>query len=192
LQNFAAQAVIAMENTRLITEQREALEQQTATAEVLGVINSSSGDLAPVFDAMLEKAMHLCGAAFGQFHLYDGEGFPTVALRGLPAAYAEYHTKAPSTYGPGTGPWRIQQGERVVHIVDLANSEAYQAGTPRGERRSIWAGVTRCSLSRSGGRTRCLDLSLSTARKYGPSPISKSLCWRISRRKLLSQWIMPG
>jgi signal transduction histidine kinase len=137
LRTFADQAVIAIENARLFEEVQArtqeltmSLEQQTATSEVLSVISSSDGDLVPVFDAMLGKAMQLCGADFGVLNTFDGKLFHTAATRGLPMVYDEYRRSQPLEYGPETAPARLLQGEPIVEIFDLKESEVYRKGEP--------------------------------------------------------------
>ena len=127
---FADQAVIAIENTRLLTEQREALEQQTATAEVLQVINASPGNLAPVFDTMLENALRLCGAAFGTLYTYDGKHFQPVAFRGVAPGFAELMTKHPPTDRPGSPAARVLETKRPVDVPNVMDEENYRSGVP--------------------------------------------------------------
>ena len=101
VQNFAAQAVIAIENTRLLNELRQSLQQQTATADVLKIIASSSGELQPVFEAMLANATRLCEASYGVMWLREGDGFRTAALHGaLPEAYLDQR-RSGTLFRPG-------------------------------------------------------------------------------------------
>jgi GAF domain-containing protein/two-component sensor histidine kinase len=144
VRTFADQAVIAIENTRLITETQEALEQQTATAEVLGVINSSPGDLAPVFNAMLEKALSLCDAKFGQLVTFDGLVFRAAAWRGY-----EPQTGLGTRPTPGMALYELVQGEQVVQVPDITDDDIYRSGNAvrrrladdYGARTAIWVAL---------------------------------------------------
>jgi signal transduction histidine kinase len=124
--NFAAQAVIAIENTRLLNELRqrtddlsEALEQQTATSEILQVISSSPGELEPVFVAMLNNAVRICEATFGVLFRYDGGTFDPAAWRGVPPAYEE-HLQRRGSFRPDEGAplHRLLKTQEVVHTCD--------------------------------------------------------------------------
>jgi transcriptional regulator with GAF, ATPase, and Fis domain len=123
--NFAAQAVIAIENTRLLNELRQSLEQQTATADVLRVISSSPGELKPVFQAMLENATRICGAKFGILLLFDGSAMRVVAMNNPPRAFAEMRRDNPviplekSILGP------LVRTKKTSHVADITAEEPY-------------------------------------------------------------------
>jgi two-component system, NtrC family, sensor kinase len=149
LENFAAQAVIAMENARLLTETREALEQQTATAEVLQVINSSPGDLPPVFDAMLEKALNLCEASLGLFYRFENDAIHALAFRGTFNAPAEILYQ-PVPVEPNSAVGALARGTAdFIHNLDITDDDIYRAATPSrlklveftGARTALWVAL---------------------------------------------------
>jgi GAF domain-containing protein len=137
LTTFADQAVIAIENVRLFDEVQartrdlsEALEQQTATSEVLQVISSSSGELQPVFDAMLANATRICEAKFGTLYLRDGDAFHAASLHNAPPAFAEDRKRGLIRPGPKTALGRLIRTKQVVHIADVTTEQAYIEGDP--------------------------------------------------------------
>jgi GAF domain-containing protein len=125
LTNFAAQAVIAIESTRLLNELRQSLEQQTATSEVLRVISSSPGELEPVFQNLLDNATRLCAADFGLMAQYNGSSFQLMAQLGGDRDYVEYLQREPFHPGPETLSGRVLQARGPVQIEDFAKSKGY-------------------------------------------------------------------
>jgi GAF domain-containing protein len=134
VQNFAAQAVIAIENARLLNELRQSLEQQTATSEVLRVISSSPGELKPVFNTMLENAIRLCESEAGNLYLYDGEVFHAAALHSASQAYTEMRRRRPIVLRelhPDTPLGRMARTRAVVHTADVRTAKGYIERDPR-------------------------------------------------------------
>ena len=129
LRNFAAQAVIAIENTRLLNELRQSLDQQTATADVLRVISSSPGELEPVFQAMLENATRICDAKFGNIYRWDGESLHLAGSYNTPAALIAARRRDPPSPPAGTPLGDMITTKRTVH-GDLSATRAYAERHP--------------------------------------------------------------
>jgi GAF domain-containing protein len=130
LTNFAAQAVIAIENTRLLNELRESLQQQTATADVLSVISRSLGDLAPVFQAMLSNAVRICEASYGVLFRFESGAWSAAAMHGVPPRFAEFWQRGAQRPGPRTALGRVAETKQTVHIADVTTEPAYVEGEP--------------------------------------------------------------
>ena len=138
VKNFAAQAVIAIENARLLNELRqrttdltEALEQQTATSEVLQVISSASGDLEPVFVAMLRNAISICNCKFGNAYLWENNTLKSVVSLNTPTPFANAQARLSLNLGAKNPIARMIATKAVVHVHDEAASEAYAERDPR-------------------------------------------------------------
>jgi signal transduction histidine kinase len=125
---FADQAVIAIENTRLLNELRESLEQQTATSEVLKVISSSPADLEPVFDALLTNAIQVCHAKFGFMYRTSGTEFKIMAHKCDVPAYLEFAQNARFTKQTIVG--RVAETKQVIQVVDIAATQRYADREP--------------------------------------------------------------
>lgn len=139
VQTFADQAVIAIENARLFEEVQarnrevtEALEQQTATADVLKVISRSIGQTEPVFDAILESAARLCDASSAHMALRDGDGWRNVAAFGGTPEWEEYRRQHPQIMHPmpSSAMGRVLATGMPVHVDDAIDDQAYRDGDP--------------------------------------------------------------
>src|SRR6516164_1082069 len=130
VQTFAAQAVIAIENARLLNELRESLEQQTATANVLRVISASSGELERVFEAMLQNAVQICDAKFGNIYRWDDNALHLIATHNTPPAFAKFRKDSPIRPSPKAPSGRMVATKTVTHIADVAAEQAYTERDP--------------------------------------------------------------
>jgi len=134
--SFASQAVIAIENARLLSELRlrtddlsESLQHQTATSEVLQAISSSPGELEPVFQTILASANHICDAQFGNLFLYEGGGFRLASILNLPPPFAETFSRNPIVFPPPTDPLgRLALSRQPIHVADVTQEPDYVAG----------------------------------------------------------------
>jgi hypothetical protein len=175
LKTYADQAIIAIENSRLLNELRESLQQQTATADVLKVISSSPGDLRPVFDAMLAKATDLCEASYGLMWLREKDAFRAAALYGdLPQAYRD-QWRSGTRYRPRpeTILSRVTASGRPIQVPDLRIDRPISSVIRCRSLPQMLPAFALCLASRCSGIRKWSASSEFTARRSGRSPKSR-------------------